>query len=177
MDAATPNPASPIWRPMTPEDLPAVDRVADIIHPRFPEDPAVFAERLALYPEGCRVLERGDELLGYVVSHPWFYARPPALNSLLGALPAVAETYYIHDIALLPESQGGGAAGRIVEALAAHAWARDFPNISLIAVNGSVPFWARRGFHIVAVPEIESKLRGYEDAARFMVREILDPPP
>ena len=35
----------------------------------------------------------------------------------LGALPAAADTLYIHDIALLPERRGGGAAGRALGTL------------------------------------------------------------
>jgi hypothetical protein len=82
-------------------DLPALLAVADIVHPAYPEDPAVFAERLNLYPEGCLVLEQGGKAMGYAVSHPGAYGAPPALNSLLGALPDKPTTYYFH---------GGGAA-------------------------------------------------------------------
>ncbi|MFJ5368420.1 GNAT family N-acetyltransferase, partial [Bosea sp. CER48] len=60
------------WRRMAPADLPAVMRIAAVVHPSYPEDEAVFAERLQLAAEGCHVLAGdGDELLGYLVSHPW----------------------------------------------------------------------------------------------------------
>ena len=76
------------WRAMEAADLAAVERVAAHVHPDYPEDEAVFAERLSLCPEGCLVLARplGDPC-GYVVAHPWRLGQPPALNSLLGALP------------------------------------------------------------------------------------------
>jgi hypothetical protein len=56
---------------MTLIDLPAVMATAAQVHPGYPEDEAVFAERLALAPQGCLCLERERPLAGYVVSHPW----------------------------------------------------------------------------------------------------------
>ncbi|WP_328516527.1 hypothetical protein [Tardiphaga alba] len=53
-----------IWRPMTAADLPIVKSLADIIHPAFPESEAVFANRLALHPDGCAVLDGDDGLRG-----------------------------------------------------------------------------------------------------------------
>lgn len=125
---------------MTASDLPEVSRIAGLVHPDFPEDDAVFAERLALFPAGCLVLPAG----GYLLAHPWTRGCPPALNSRLGALPARPDTLYLHDIALLPAARGRGAgeaALRRVEALA-----RPFGEVSLVAVGGSAGFWGRMGF-------------------------------
>jgi len=198
---------------MTSADLPALLAIADIVHPTYPEDAAVFQERLALFPAGCLVLEfhplltspikgeghdggvapskalpldggglgEGDahqresnrekgHLIGYIISHPWTYASPPALNSLLGALPALPTTYYIHDIALLPEARGTGAANAVVAKLIELAEELGLPNLSLVAVNNSVAFWQRHGFALTAIPALDAKLRSYDEAARFMVR-------
>lgn len=161
---------TPRWRPMSRADLPAALAVADIVHPRYPEDPAIFAERLALYPAGCLVLMLGDEAIGYIVSHPWTYGAPPALNSLLGALPLPPTTYYIHDIALLPRARGTGAAKTVIALLVDRAEASGLLNLSLIAVNDSVSFWQRHGFAETSDPALDEKLRSYDDSARFMVR-------
>ena len=59
----------PVWRPMTEADLPAVQAMADRLHPHHPEAPAVFAERLALAPAGCRVLAAGATAAG-LCRHP-----------------------------------------------------------------------------------------------------------
>jgi ribosomal protein S18 acetylase RimI-like enzyme len=166
---------------MTLADLPALLAIADVVHPTYPEGPAVFEERLALFQEGCWVLddshmktvrEQGARPIGYTLSHPWTYAAPPALNSLLGALPEPPTTYYIHDIALLPETRGTGAANMIVAQLIALAGTLGLPNLSLVAVNNSVAFWQRHGFVVTAIPALEAKLRSYDEAARFMVRAI-----
>ena len=159
---------------MSASDLPAVNALAARIHPSFPEDAAVFAERLRLYPDGCRVFERGNGIEAYVVSHPWFQIGPPVLNSLLGELPATPAVYYIHDLALAPEVRGLGAAPEIVAWLAAHALASGLSGMSLIAVNGSSGFWQRQGFAVVEESALAGKLATYDEAACYMRRDLKD---
>lgn len=162
---------SPIaWRPLTERDLPAVTEIARQVHPDFPEDDAVFAERLALYPDGTQLLEIDGLASGYLLSHPWRYMQLPALNTLLGSLPADADTYYVHDLALMPKARGTGAAAAIVGAILRHGRAQGLPTTSLVAVNGSVPFWHKHGFRAVKAPELTKKLESYEASARFMVK-------
>jgi len=165
------------WRPMTAADLPGVLAVADRVHPAFPEDEAVFADRLRLYPAGCLAFSSGEEILGYAVSHPWRAYDPPALNARLGELPHQPETYYVHDVALLPELRGSGAAALVVALLLARARKEAFTSASLVAVNGSAGFWERHGFRNVASQKVVNvtlarKLRGYDEAAVFMVRTL-----
>jgi ribosomal protein S18 acetylase RimI-like enzyme len=160
---------------MNPSDLAAVSAIAARVHPDYPEDDAVFAERLALYPAGCFVRANGIEAQGYLISHPWHLGRPPALNALLGALPAPATTYYVHDLALLPEARGSGAAAAIVTTLVGHARARQHHNISLVAVNNSVQFWQSHGFRIHDDAALTAKLASYDAQACYMVRELEHP--
>ena len=156
---------------MTAADLPAVGALAGRIHPAYPEDDAVFAERLRLYPDGCRVLVHGDDIAAYVVSHSW-HGEPPALNTLLGVLPAMPSTFYIHDLALAPDARGTGAASEIVSWLAAHAREIGTPSLSLIAVNSSADFWRRHGFEARRDPALDRKLRSYGVEAQFMTRSL-----
>lgn len=160
------------WRAMTGYDLEAVTAIADIVHPGFFEAPEVLAERQRLYRNGCYLLELGEKPAGYVLSHPWRYGSLPALNSLLGEIPADADTYYIHDLALLPVTRRVGAASQIVKALTKHAEAERYPNMSLVAVNGSIPFWQRHGFVVTDIPELYAKLLSYEADARYMVKPL-----
>lgn len=160
------------WRAMTAADLPRVLAVAARVHAAYPEDAAVFAERLRLYPAGCRVCEGEGRLLGYVLSHPWRERAVPALNSLLGALPASPDTYYLHDLALLPEARGAGAGSAIVAALIAQARGAGLPTLSLVAVHGSEGFWRRHGFETVEDPALADTLASYDESARFMMRPL-----
>ena len=64
------------WSPMTEGDLASVDRIADLVHVDYPEDSAVFADRLSVFPDGCFTLHGGDgAALGYALTHPWCSVR------------------------------------------------------------------------------------------------------
>ncbi|WP_445501852.1 GNAT family N-acetyltransferase [Microvirga sp. G4-2] len=160
------------WRPMTAQDLARAQILADTIHIDHPEDAEVFAERLRLYPQGCLALEEGGRLIGYALTHPWHFGKPPALNSLLGEIPHDATTYYVHDVALLPEARGKGYAAQVAQKLAHHAEGAGFSNLSLVAVNNSQGFWERLGFRTRNVPGLEEKLLSYGPDAGLMVREL-----
>ncbi len=146
-------------------DLHAVNRIADQVHPDFPESEAIPAERLALYPAGCLALEMHGDLMGYAVSHPWHDGNPSALNSLLGRLPANPATYYVHDLALLPVARSTGAAGAAVGLLVAQAAREALPSMTLVAVNNSAGFWQRHGFRVASAAPAS-----YGADARIMVR-------
>jgi GNAT superfamily N-acetyltransferase len=160
------------WRGLTALDLPDVEAIAAKVHPDFPEDMAVFAERQRLYPEGTRLLELDGVPAGYILSHPWRYKALPALNGLLGAIPDDADTYYLHDLALMPAARGTGAAAMIVGDMLRHAKATGLASASLVAVNGSLPFWYKHGFRALKAPELDDKLNSYEAAARLMVKRF-----
>ena len=163
----------PKWRPMSAADLAAVVTIAEVVHVAHPEDPAVFAERLALYADGCLVLvDDAGAIVGYAVAHPWRAADPPPLDTLIGAIPDPAETFYVHDVALLPAVRGRGAARAIGERVIALARDAGLMNVSLVAVAGSAPFWRTLGFRAVdgAVPA--GKLASYGADARFMVLTV-----
>lgn len=158
---------APDWRPMRASDLRAVLDVSNAVHPDLPEGEAVFAERLALFPEGCLVLADGATIEGYALSHPIRRFRPPALNSLLGALPADADDYYIHDVVVAPWRRGGGHAAIGVRRLLAIASA--YETTSLVSVYGTAAFWARFGFR-PASRDMAAKLRPYGANAVYMLR-------
>lgn len=158
---------------MAPTDLTAVMAIAAVVHPDYPEDEAVFAERLRLAPEGCHVLAGEDgALCGYLVSHPWPAGALPALNSLLGDIPQGVANWYLHDLALLPAGRGSGAAGAIVTEIARHAAETGHTSLALVAVNDSTGFWRRQGFREMHDPALDRKLASYDDAARYMRREL-----
>ena len=88
------------------------------VHPGFFETPEVLAERQRLYRNGAYLLEIGERPAGYVLSHPWPSARCRRSTPCSENCPTDADTYYIHDLALLPVARRIGAASFIVEALA-----------------------------------------------------------
>lgn len=164
-------PAMAAWRPMADGDIAAVARIAAEVHRDLPESDAVFRERLRLYPAGCLVLADGDQVCGYVVSHPIRHGRPPALDSLLGEIAPDADQYYIHDLAILPGFRRRGLAAPCIRQLLRLAASR-YRTTCLVSVYGTAPFWARYGFAPASVDApLEEKLRGYGGDAVYLVRD------
>lgn len=158
------------WRPMRPDDLDAVLAIAAVVHPDYPEDRAVFAERLRLYPAGCRMAERGGATVGYAVLHPGRLGVPPPLDSPLGALPAAADCLYLHDVALLAAARGSGLGAAALE------YARDLADgagmavLALTSTPGARGYWERQGFATAA--EQPAALASYGGGMTYMVRAV-----
>lgn len=137
------------WRPMGAADLPAVVAISDVVHGAFTEPLATFADRLAHYPAGCAIFERGEAPLGYLISHPWPRdAEPPKLGALLGAIPA-ADSYYLHDIALLTAARGTGAGATATAFAVRQAKIEGCRDIRLVAIQGADSYWHAQGFAYV----------------------------
>jgi ribosomal protein S18 acetylase RimI-like enzyme len=162
----------PHWRPLAATEIDHVEAIAAVVHPGFFEERAVFAERQRLYPAGTLLLEIDGNACGYILSHPWRRGTVPALNALLGAIPENADTYYIHDLALLPAARGSGAAPQVVAHLTRHAREAGLAGMSLVAVNGSQGFWEKQGFAVVKIPGLAEKLMSYEPGAKMMVKPL-----
>lgn len=160
------------WRDMQEDDLPLVIEIAAQLHPTYPEDDQIYAERLALYPEGCLIFEVNRNAVGYAISHPWLHRQAPALNSLLQALPARSSTYYIHDVAILPAARGLGAVQQLLSDLLPVVKSNGLSSMSLTAVNNSLDLWKRHGFTEIDDPALQKKLHTYDLAAKFLSRNI-----
>ena len=94
------------------------------------------------------------------------------INEILRALPDAPSTYYIHDVAMLPEARGARAGSAAVRAIVDHATASGMSNVALVAIKGSEGFWSRHGFETVSDPQLDKKLKSYDEAARYMVRRL-----
>ena len=164
------------WRPMQLQHLDAVVAIASRVHPLFPEERDVFANKLAAYPAGALMLEQAGRPVGYCLAHPWRGLQPPPLNTLLGAIPHAADTLYLHDLALLPAARGTGAGTAAIAILLGHAVALQLQRCCLVAVNGSIPYWSRAGFTVSDAPGLRDKLASYGSDARLMVRTATPQP-
>ncbi len=160
------------WLPLAPADLSAVGALANIAHPELPEQEAVFAEKLRLFPPGCRKLEYAGRLVGYGIAHPWLADDPPPLDTLLGALPAAADCLHLHDAVVAPEARGHGYAARYVAEMQLIARAHGLHTLTLVSVYGTHTLWARCGFRIRTPPLPPAKLAAYGPTACAMVREL-----
>lgn len=161
-----------IWRSMTPADLDRVFAIAQVVHPDFPEDRAVFANRLELFGAGCLCLEGSQGVVGYLISHPARQDSPPVLDSLWAKLPLDADCYYIHDLALLPACRGTGQGRQAMSLASDLALQQGYHSMALIAVGNSAPFWQSCGFCAVRSDSLQAKLGSYGEGSQFMVRHI-----
>lgn len=148
------------WCPMSKTDLPAVQAIAAEVHPDHPERPEVFAERLSLFPRGCFMLAAGG---GYAIAHPGILGCPPALDTLLGALPPCPDCLYLHDVALQPDRRGRGESRLLLTELQRLAADLGLHRLALVAVSGSEPVWQRLGFRREA-----AATASYGGAAAYM---------
>lgn len=162
------------WRIATADDIGAISRLSLKILADFPEHKGVVEERVRLSASGCRVLDSGEGIAGYVISHPWKRAMPPDLDALLGALPADADCWYIHDIGIAGEARGSGAAAEILGVLEELARRNGFSVIALVAVGGAAGYWRRFGFNDAMTDELRDALRSYGDDAVYMEKALRD---
>jgi GNAT superfamily N-acetyltransferase len=174
------------WRRMRDGDLAAIAAIAEAVHPNLAERPEVFAEKLALFSQGCFVLVRdgggaagegadagsaGVGVLGYAFAHPWRLNTVPKLDAFLTGLPENADCLFLHDVAVKPQARGQGAAAALVALLADLAEARGLRALALTAVYGSGRHWARLGFAPAGNDDIAAQLKCYGDA-QYMVRRL-----
>jgi len=150
----------PQWRPMTAADLAGAYDLSTRSHPDFPERRDVLFEKFRLFPRGCFVLDGpGTEIAGYCFSHPWQTGAPPALDTMLQVLPLQPAAYFIHDVTVDSSLRRMNLASSLVPRLVEIARSIPVGHMTLVAVSGSEPFWARSGFRRTAD-------EGLQDAAR-----------
>ncbi|WP_154584418.1 GNAT family N-acetyltransferase, partial [Bordetella pertussis] len=92
-------PQSYIVRTMRPADVEAVLRVQAAVYPAsLLESAALFQNRIEIAPATCQVALDGQDLIGYLIAYP----------------PGAADTWFVHDCAVLPAAQGGGVAAALL---------------------------------------------------------------
>lgn len=164
----------PHWRRACAEDLEAISAIARRIHPELPERPEVFAEKMRLSPDGCRVLAAGNEIAGYGFAHPWMQHHIPPLDRFLDRLPDAADCLYVHDVAVLPDCRGG-AARAYVAGIEQLARSSGIATLALVSVYGTRPLWERLGFEpVTADAALQDKLASYGPSATYMLRELAE---
>ena len=161
------------WRAMEVEDLDRVMAIAEVVHPDYPEDRAVFAERLALYPDGCAMAEADGACIGYIVIHPGRLGVPPPLDSPLGTLPEAPDCLYLHDVALLPAARGLGLGVAALERMDALAARQGFRWLALTSTPGARAFWDAQGFLPQdGGPGLAAKLESYGGGMTYMTKPV-----
>jgi GNAT superfamily N-acetyltransferase len=160
------------WRLAKTTDLADIQRIGDAIHVELPERLEVFQEKLTLFPQGCFVLTKNGDVVGYSLSHPWLLRSIPPINQFLDRLPASPECILIHDVAVLPKARGQGSTAVLVKSVVQLAKTCGISHLALVSVYNTRAFWARFGFEEISDVAIARKLAQY-GAARYMVRSLV----
>jgi GNAT superfamily N-acetyltransferase len=161
------------WRAMLAPDLAAVCDLSTSAHPNYPERPEVLAEKFQLFPQGCFTLTEGYDVRGYCFSHPWRKGQPPSLDSFLNELPKDADSYFIHDLTLDASMRRKNLAAALVPDLVRTAQDTRLSRMTLVAVNGSSPFWSRFGFRPTPDASIQDAARAKYDAGAIHMQRSL----
>lgn len=161
------------WRQATPADLTAIMEIAGRLHTDLPERLEVYAEKLRLFPDGCRMLTVNGAVAGYGIAHPWKLHRIPPLDEFLHELPQRADCLHVHDVAVLPAHRGGASAASYIETIAALAGSARIGALALVSVYETDLLWERLGFRTVDPDAaLRAKLRSYGKTAKYMVRDL-----
>lgn len=160
-------------RQMQASDLDAVlDLQQRCYAPAFHEPREAFASKLLASPRSCWVMPGPSGLHAYLVSLPIEGDQLPKLHAGAWHHPAHPDWLYVHDMAVAPAARGSGASGLLMQQAYAFARALILPDIGLIAVQDSSPYWARQGFVLVnsSARLTPDKLASFGTHAVFMQR-------
>ncbi|MEH6450624.1 MAG: GNAT family N-acetyltransferase [Oleispira sp.] len=114
----------------------------------LPEDIKVLKSKWIASPNTCAVyLNNDNEILAYLLAHPWASEIPPKLHE--NTPITNSQNLYLHDLALAKEARGKGIAKNLVVNLIEGAKSQGFARILLVAVQGSDMFWAKFGFLVI----------------------------
>ena len=135
-----------------------------------PEGVAAYEAKLRAPGARCFVAEQAGTMLAYLVAVPVAWPALPALDDPHYVQPPDADALYLHDLAVDPRARGTGAGAALVQAFLAAVVADGWARAGLVAIQGSVPYWACFGFDTIATVDdaVRRKLASYGPDARLM---------
>ncbi len=154
-------------------DLPAILRIQARCYTAIvPESAESMGAKLAAAPATCFVARRAGEVVAYLLALPWRFDHPPHLDAPDCVLPDAPDTLYLHDLAVDPAARGSGASQALVQAFLAALAESGIGRASLIAIQGSAPWWEGHGFRAaLTTPALDARLAGYGRDVRYMSRQ------
>ena len=157
---------------MTDGDLPVVLEIQAICYTEVtPESNESLHAKLSASRSTCLVASLDGDTVGYLIALPWEFSNPPALNAKACELPSSPSCLYLHDLAVTPEARKFGAGRALVEAFLTRLKRSGLGRASLVAVQGSAPYWERHGFRAVPPSEpLKAKLSSYGKGVQYMAR-------
>ncbi len=132
-----------------------------------PETLEVLQSKWHASPQTCFVYKRKQNIVGYVLAHPWHQLSPPKLFKLLTD-DCGGEYLFVHDLAVDQQVKSQGIGKAMMAYLANEAKMRGYQQIQLVAVQNSTRFWQKQGFE----PLSQTVSSSYGDGAKLMCRVL-----
>ncbi|MDN4051513.1 GNAT family N-acetyltransferase [Massilia sp. YIM B02763] len=157
-----------LLRAMRDDDLDAVLAVQAACYPAAMQEGAdvVLARRRAA-PATALVACDGSGVCGYLFAYPSLRGKVTPLGGAF-RVPEVADTLYLHDLAVAPRALGKGLARRLVQRMHDAGAQLGLAHAALVSVQDSRCFW--EGFGYVAAQGDAAALASYPPGALYMLR-------
>jgi len=137
-------------RALTPDDIASIhDLEAETYLPALHESDEAFLQLMRLYPDGAVGCFDEHGMCGYAFGAPTRSGTTIELRSPIDSVPADADTFYIHDVAVAPRCRARGVGRLLATRLLDLALEGGFTRSEFVSVQGSAPFWQRFGFEPV----------------------------
>ncbi|HQP59094.1 MAG TPA: GNAT family N-acetyltransferase [Petrotogaceae bacterium] len=122
----------------------------------------------------CILAIAGTEIAGYFFSVEADFYEPPVFNSTQHILNSTPDCLYLHDLSVDPKFRGMGIGSILLERLHEKAKEKSLNKLSLIAIDGLVPYWSKNGFSVVTVipQKLSDCLQSYGKSCTYMLRII-----
>ncbi|MCL1116882.1 MULTISPECIES: GNAT family N-acetyltransferase [Pseudomonadati] len=157
-------------RQITANDWPAIMAIQQsCYHDITPESLESMQSKWRVSPNSCMVYEYQNQIMAYILTHPWQKGDAPKLDSVLSSIKET-KSLYIHDMAVSPSAQGLGVAKKLVNQVITISTNSDFAGIGLIAIQGARTFWQAFGFQPFdnISGSLSASLASYSDDACYM---------
>ena len=158
--------------PLQVDHWPQVLAVQDTAYAELGLEPAdVMRSKWQVSPDTCFVAQKADELLGYILTHPWPLPDiPPPLYQPTRIEQTGGSTLFIHDLAVAPRARGYGVAHALFSQIYQVAHDNNMHCLMLVAVQGASGFWLRQGF--TCCPHHAGALDSYGEGACLMKKYV-----
>ena len=155
-----------------------MDRILEIqskcFRPGYHESRDSLFSKIKSSSDTCIIAVVGNEIAGYFFSVPTDFYEPPVFNSTQHILNSTPDCLYLHDLSVDPKFRGMGIGSILLERLHEKAKEKSLNKLSLIAIDGLVPYWSKNGFSVVTVipQKLSDCLQSYGKSCTYMLKII-----
>jgi len=155
-----------------------MDRILEIqskcFRPGYHESRDSLFSKIKSSSDTCIIAVVGNEIAGYFFSVPTDFYEPLVFNSTQHILNSTPDCLYLHDLSVDPKFRGMGIGSILLERLHEKAKEKSLNKLSLIAIDGLVPYWSKNGFSVVTVipQKLSDCLQSYGKSCTYMLRII-----